>query len=112
MAQTREGLIVGTAAYMSPEQALGKPVDPRSDLFSFGLVLYEMLSGQRAFSSANTAEVLADVVHSEPLPVRSVAPDTPPALERLLNKCLAKSPDRRWQTAIDLKDELDWIARI
>jgi eukaryotic-like serine/threonine-protein kinase len=60
---------------MSPEQALGKPVDPRSDLFSFGLVLYEMLSGQRAFGSANTGNLLAAIAHSEPLPIRSLAPD-------------------------------------
>src|SRR5262249_31775727 len=80
------GTIVGTASYMSPEQAAGKPVDARSDIFSFGLVLYEMLTGRRAFSGDSAVAVMAAILHTDPAPL-----DTPPALRNIVTRCLSKS---------------------
>jgi serine/threonine-protein kinase len=103
--------ILGTIYYMSPEQlqaqATGQEVDSRSDIFSFGLVLYEMLTGKRAFEGASAASVIAAIMER---PAPSVSKVAPPALNRVLKKCLAKDPNERWQTARDLKDELEWIA--
>ncbi len=100
---TTEGHIAGTLQYMSPEQLQGKDVDPRSDLFSFGCVLYEMLSGKRAFTGESTASVIAAIMEREPAPLELGAP-----LARVLRTCLAKDPERRFQTAIDLKRDLLW----
>ncbi len=94
--------------YLSPEQVQGKDMDARSDIFSFGLVLYEMLAGRRAFEGENSASVMAAILTSEPAPVSEIA--VPAALDRLLRRCLAKDPEERWQTARDLAAELDWIA--
>lgn len=111
MALTGKNEIVGTLYYMSPEQlqaqATGQEIDARSDIFSFGLVLYEMLTGKRAFDGASPASVIAAIMER---PAPSVADVAPPALDRVLKKCLAKHPDERWQTARDLGDELQWIA--
>ena len=111
MALTGRNEIVGTLYYMSPEQlqsqATGQEIDARSDIFSFGLVLHEMLTGKRAFDGASPASVIAAIMER---PAPSVAGITPPALDRTLKKCLAKDPNDRWQTARDLKDELEWIA--
>ena len=107
---TSEGAILGTLNYMSPEQLEGKPVDARADLFAFGAVLYEMVGGRRAFEGASRASVIAAILEREPPPIRSARPQISPALERVLHKCLAKEPERRWQTARDLADELQWIA--
>ena len=111
MALTGKNEIVGTLYYMSPEQlqaqATGQEVDARSDIFSFGLVLYEMLTGKRAFDGASPASVIAAIMER---PAPSIAEIAPPALDRVLKKCLAKDPNERWQTARDLKDELEWIA--
>ncbi len=111
MALTGKNEIVGTLYYMSPEQlqaqATGQEIDGRSDIFSFGLVLYEMLTGKRAFEGASPASVIAAIMER---PAPSIGNIAPPALDRLLKKCLAKDPDERWQTARDLKDELEWIA--
>jgi serine/threonine protein kinase len=84
---TVAGLVLGTPAYMSPEQAEGKPLDERSDIFSFGAVLYEMLSGKRAFGGGTTAQVLSAVLYQEPPPLQAV-----PSLERIVRRCLAKNP--------------------
>src|SRR5258707_14332273 len=81
-AETQAGTVLGTAAYMSPEQASGRPVDARSDIFSLGLVLYEMLSGQRAFRGDNAVSTMPAILSQEPRPLREVAPQTPPELER------------------------------
>ena len=97
-ASTELGLIAGTAAYMSPEQAHGKPVDARSDIFSFGAVLYEMVSGRRAFRRESTASTLAAVIEASPEPLGKV----PAELEKLIRRCLQKDAGRRWQNTGDL----------
>ena len=102
---TQKGAIVGTLHYMSPEQAQGKETDARSDIFSFGLVLYEMLTGRSAFEGESAANVMAGILEHEPqLPESNV----PPALSRLLLRCLAKNPEERWQSARDLEMALEW----
>jgi serine/threonine protein kinase len=98
---TIEGTVLGTTAYMSPEQAAGQPVDARSDIFSFGAVLYELLSGARAFGRASTAEVLSAVLRDEPPPLSTTA-----ALERILRRCLAKVPEQRFQSVAELRAAL------
>ncbi len=105
--QTAAGIIVGTAAYMSPEQAEGKPLDARSDIFSFGAVLYEMCTGKRAFQGDSNASVLADVLREEPKPLRDVGADVPAELNRLITRCLRKDPGRRVQSMADLKVAFD-----
>jgi eukaryotic-like serine/threonine-protein kinase len=107
MELTGKGEILGTFQYMSPEQVTGQDAGPRSDIFSFGLVLYEMLTGKRAFESSSPASVIAAIMER---PAPSIADVAPPALDRLLQRCLAKDPDDRWQSARDLKAELEWIA--
>jgi Tol biopolymer transport system component/tRNA A-37 threonylcarbamoyl transferase component Bud32 len=109
-ALTQEGSIVGTLQYMPPEQLQAKDTDARSDIFSFGCVLYELLTGRRAFDGADKASIIAAILKDEPPSMTSLAPVTPPALDRLVRKCLAKDPDDRWQSARDLRDELLWIA--
>jgi Tol biopolymer transport system component/predicted Ser/Thr protein kinase len=104
---TQAGVIVGTLQYASPEQLQGRKTDARSDIFSFGLVLYEMLTGQRAFDGSSPASVIAAVLER---PAPSVAAVASPAVDRVLQRCLAKDPDERWQTVRDLKAELEWIA--
>jgi serine/threonine protein kinase len=106
-ALTQEGSIIGTLQYMAPEQLQGKAIDTRADIFSFGCVLYEMLTGKLAFDGANSASVIA-VILERPAP--SVGNVAPAALDRLLKRCLAKNPDDRWQSAGDLRFELEWIA--
>lgn len=105
-ARTETGVIVGTVAYMSPEQAQGKTVDARSDIFSFGSVFYEMLSGQRAFQGDSKALILASILQKEPQPVREIVTDAPHEVERVLARCLRKDPQRRWQSMSDLKEVL------
>jgi Tol biopolymer transport system component/predicted Ser/Thr protein kinase len=107
---TAAGEILGTVQYMSPEQLQGQEADARSDIFSFGLVLYEMLTGRRAFQGSSQASLIAAILKEEPQPLTSLQPLTPPALDRTVSKCLAKDPGRRWQSAVDLRDELTWIA--
>jgi Tol biopolymer transport system component len=105
--QTQDGSIVGTIAYMSPEQAEGKKLDFRSDIFSFGAVLYEMVTGQRAFTGDSTASTLSSILRDDPKPVVSLRPDVPRDVERLIARCLRKDPSRRVQTAGDLKAVLE-----
>jgi Tol biopolymer transport system component/predicted Ser/Thr protein kinase len=109
-ALTQEGAIVGTLQYMAPEQLQGKDADARSDIFSFGCVLYELITGRRAFDGADAASIIAAILKEEPPPMTALTPVTPAALDRLVHKCLAKDPDDRWQSARDLRDELLWIA--
>src|SRR5450631_1451496 len=111
MALTGKNEIVGTLYYMSPEQlqaqANGQEIDGRSDIFSFGIVLYEMLTGKRAFEGSSPASVIAAIMER---PAPSIADVAPPALDWVLKRCLEKDPDNRWQTARDLKAELERIA--
>jgi Tol biopolymer transport system component len=107
---TAAGQILGTLQYMSPEQLQGQEADARADIFSFGLVLYEMLTGRRAFQASSQASLIAAILKEEPQSLMSLLPLTPPLLDRTVRKCLEKEPGRRWQSAADLGDELAWIA--
>src|SRR5580692_997746 len=107
---TEQGIIVGTFQYMSPEQVEGKELDGRSDIFSLGAVLYEMLTGKRAFEGKNQLSVASAILEKEPEPISTSKPLTPPALNFAVKKCLAKAPDERWQSASDLASDLKWIA--
>ena len=100
---TAEGIIVGTASYMSPEQAQGKPLDARSDIFSFGAVLYEMMAGQRAFRGESPVSTLSAILHEEPKPISEIAPAVPRDLEKIIRRCLRKDPERRFQHMADVK---------
>jgi serine/threonine protein kinase len=106
---TEEGTIVGTFQYMAPEQIEGKEVDGRSDIFSLGAVLYEMVTGKRAFEGKSKLSVASAILEKEPEPITSTKPLMPRALNHAIRKCLEKSPDERWQSASDLKSELKWI---
>ena len=103
---TREGQIVGTAAYMSPEQVEGKPVDGRSDLFAFGALLYEMLAGRRPFSGDTTLSTLASVLKASPDPLRHIRRDVPESVERVVMRCLEKNPAARYASAAEVRREL------
>ena len=107
---TAQGSVVGTFQYMSPEQIEGKEADARSDIFALGAVLYEMVTGKRAFEGKTAASAMAAVMEREPTPISSVQPMAPAALERLVKTCLSKDPDDRWQTAHDVKLQLKQIA--
>ena len=104
---TEEGTIVGTAGYMSPEQAEGKAVDARSDTFSFGCVLYEMVTGQRAFQGKSGVSTLNAILHDEPRPASQVGRGIPHELERIITMCLRKDPGRRWQSMEDVRNALE-----
>jgi Tol biopolymer transport system component len=106
-AKTAEGMIVGTLNYMSPEQAQGKEVDHRSDIFSLGVVFYEMLTGRRPFSGENPAEILSSIIKDTPNSPSDLNPAVPRDLAKLVRRCLAKDPIRRYQSAIDLRNELE-----
>jgi serine/threonine protein kinase len=106
---TMQGSIVGTMQYMSPEQLEGKPADARSDIFSFGAMLYEMATGKKAFEAKSHASLIAAILKEEPRPIRELQPLTPPALEQIVKACLAKDPDERPQSAHDLKLQLEWM---
>ena len=106
---TRQGTIIGTAAYMSPEQIEGKRLDARSDIFSYGLILYEMLSGKRAFRGSGTADIFASILRDNPVPLRETAQTVPSELERVVSRCLKKDPDRRFQHIDDVRVELQEI---
>lgn len=104
---TAEGRVLGTTAYMSPEQAEGKPVDPRSDVFSLGVLLYQMASGQRPFAGDTPISTITSILRDEPIPVGELKPDLPAQLGRIVRRCLQKEPDQRYDTAKGLKFELE-----
>jgi dienelactone hydrolase/predicted Ser/Thr protein kinase len=103
---TQPGLIIGTASYMSPEQAQGLPTDARSDVFSFGAVLYEMLTGRRAFSGATDVSIITAILRDDPPPARQMRAAVPPDVERTVSHCLAKDPAARFATAGAVREEL------
>ncbi|HET9951320.1 MAG TPA: protein kinase [Candidatus Eisenbacteria bacterium] len=107
---TAEGTIVGTFQYMAPEQLEGKEADPRSDLFSFGAVLYEMATGRHAFEGKSQASLIASILKETPQPISSVSNVSPPALDKIVMRCLEKDPEDRYQTARDVLLELKWVA--
>ena len=108
---TAEGKIVGTYQYMAPEQVEGKDADARTDIFAFGAVLYEMVSGKRAFAGKSQISVLSAILESDPKPLSASRPLIPAALDHVIQRALAKDPEERWQSAADMKVELKWIAQ-
>lgn len=107
---TTAGSIIGTIQYMSPEQIEGREADARSDIFAFGAVLYEMVTGKRPFSGKSQISLASAILESDPEPVSALKPVTPPAFEHVVTTCLQKNPEERFQTAHDIKLELQWIA--
>jgi Tol biopolymer transport system component len=107
---TAEGTILGTLHYMSPEQIEGQEADARSDIFAFGLVLYELITGQRAFEGKTRTSLVASILKDQPRPLSELQPLSPPALERVVATCLEKDPDKRWQSAREVKHALEWIS--
>lgn len=103
--------IIGTASYMSPEQAEGKKIDARTDIFSFGIVFYEMLTGRRAFRGEKPLEIVDSILNDAPTPIHQILPDFPPELERIVEKMLRKNADERYQTADDLLADLKKFSR-
>ncbi|HEY7515906.1 MAG TPA: protein kinase, partial [Vicinamibacteria bacterium] len=108
---TEKGALLGTPHYMAPEQIDGRKADERTDVFAFGLLLYEMLSGRRAFDAKSSAGAMAAILEKEPLPISAHAPGVPPALEEIVRTCLAKDPADRWQSMRELKHALAWASR-
>lgn len=107
---TGEGTIIGTLQYMSPEQLDAKELDGRSDIFSFGAILYEMATGNRAFEGKSQASLIASIMKEQPRPISQIMPMSPPMLDRVIRQCLEKDPENRWQSAGDLRQALQWIS--
>jgi predicted Ser/Thr protein kinase len=107
---TAEGTVLGTLQYMSPEQIEGQEADARSDIFAFGLVLYELITGKRAFQGKTRTSLVASILKDQPKPLSELQPLSPPALERVVATCLEKDPDKRWQSAREVKHALEWIS--
>lgn len=110
-AQTAVGIVMGTVSYMSPEQALGHKIDQRSDLFSLGIVVYEMLTGRLPFDGSSTTEIIDSIIHKEPIAIARFNYDVPPELERIARKCLEKDRQRRYQRAREISADLRNLRR-
>jgi len=108
--QTNPGHVLGTVGYMSPEQVRGQAADARSDIFAAGAVLYEMLTGKRAFQKATSAETMSAILNEDPPAVSQLAPSVPPGLQRIVNRCLSKNPEQRIQHATDLAFALEALS--
>jgi serine/threonine protein kinase len=108
---TRPGTAMGTVSYMSPEQALGKPLDARTDLFSLGIVLYEMAAGKQAFTGSTSAAVFDGILHNHPIPMRQLNPSIPAGLDQTISRLMEKDIDLRYQTAADLRSDLKRLLR-
>ena len=108
--QTNPGQVMGTVGYMSPEQVRGQAVDARGDLFAFGVMLYEMLTGRRAFQKATSAETMSAILNDDPPPLSQIAAGPPAGLQRIVNRCLAKNPEQRFQHASDLAFALESLS--
>ncbi|PYX84053.1 MAG: hypothetical protein DMG68_21440, partial [Acidobacteria bacterium] len=110
--KTEAGVLLGTLGYMSPEQVRGGAIDHRADLFSFGAVFYEMLSGQRAFRGATSADTISAILREDPPELSTTGREAPPALERIVRHCLEKNPEERFQSARDLAFDLQSISGV
>jgi len=108
-ALTAQGTILGTFQYMAPEQLEGKDADARTDIFAFGALVYEMVTGKKVFAGTSQARLISAIMSFDPPPLSTIEPLIPLALDRIVRKCLAKDPDERWQSAHDLTSELKWI---
>ena len=109
---TREGIVMGTVAYMSPEQSQGQTVDHRTDIFSLGIMIYEMASGQRPFQGSSSAELASAILRDTPQPLGEIRTDLPADLERIARLCMEKNPRRRFQSALDIYNELDELHKL
>ena len=107
---TKEGAILGTLQYMPPEQIEGREADARSDIFAFGVVLYELISGSRPFTGKSHASIVASILKEHPRPLHDLQPQTPSGLEHVLQTCLEKDPEKRWQSAREVRHALTWIS--
>ena len=107
---TAEGSILGTLPYMSPEQVEGHDADARSDIFAFGVVLYELIAGTRPFTGKTQANLVASILKEEPRPLFEMQPRTPRGLAEVVRTCLEKDPEKRWQSARDVRHALRWMA--
>src|SRR5271166_2598813 len=108
--QTEPGVVMGTAGYMSPEQVRGKTVDHRTDIFAFGAILYEMLTGKRAFQRSTSAETMTAILNDDPPSMLQIVQSTPPGLQRVVHRCLEKNPEQRFQSASDLAFALEALS--
>src|SRR6516164_6866874 len=107
---TEPGVVMGTVGYMSPEQVHGKNADHRSDIFAFGAILYELVTGKQTFRKPTSAETMAAILNEDPPPVSQLVPNAPPALQRIVNRCLEKNPEQRFQSASDLAFALEALS--
>ena len=107
---TAAGTILGTFQYMAPEQLEGGEIDARTDIFAFGAVIYEMVTGKKAFEGKSQASLISAIMSANPEPISAITPLSPVALEHVIRRCLAKDPDQRWQSAGDVARELEWIS--
>src|SRR5262249_47377818 len=110
--RTAEGMVMGTIGYMAPEQVQGEAVGPRADIFACGAVLYETLAGQRAFAGASSVEVMNAILKEEPPELSEINREVTPCLARIVNHCLEKNPERRFQSAIDLAFALEALSNL